>query len=250
MNVIRNVQVTERKKGASTALTLKTLEGVLSVDDPEKAKNKRAVLSTKCAELDEEVPRQLGVSKSILQNVILCHQEESNWPLAEASVLKKKFDDIFDATKWTKAIDNIKVLRKDRTNDLKVAKAELEALKTDRDRSEQLKIKKTKLSETLEDKKKKLEELDDEIRRVTKENKQFYDSAVKFREIVSQAETLEDRRKLHQENRDSIQKSMKEMKETDDELQIRKDSEWPTAGLRPKTSAHTPMRTSQASKTT
>lgn len=60
----------------------------------------RRTLSTKCSELDEEVPRQLGVSKAILENVIFCHQEDSNWPLAEPASLKKKFDDIFEATKW------------------------------------------------------------------------------------------------------------------------------------------------------
>ena len=35
--------------------------------------------------------------------MIFVHQEESNWPLAEGQVLKKKFDDIFAATKYTKA---------------------------------------------------------------------------------------------------------------------------------------------------
>ena len=49
--------------------------------------------------MDEEVPLLLGVSQSILDNVIFCHQEESNWPMSEPSVLKKKFDDIFEATK-------------------------------------------------------------------------------------------------------------------------------------------------------
>jgi len=44
------------------------------------------------------VPAQLGVSKAILQNVIFCHQEESNWPLSEPAALKKKFDDIFEAS--------------------------------------------------------------------------------------------------------------------------------------------------------
>lgn len=39
--------------------------------------------------MDEEVPRQLGVSKAILENVIFCHQEDSNWPLAEPAALKK-----------------------------------------------------------------------------------------------------------------------------------------------------------------
>lgn len=37
MNVIRNVQVTTKKGGA---LAMKTLEGVLAVDDPEQGKNK------------------------------------------------------------------------------------------------------------------------------------------------------------------------------------------------------------------
>ena len=59
---------------------------------------KRQTLSTKCAALDEEIPSQLGVSKAILQNVIFCHQEESNWPLSEPAALKKKFDDIFEAS--------------------------------------------------------------------------------------------------------------------------------------------------------
>ena len=49
--------------------------------------------------MDEEVPLLLGVSPSILENVIFCHQEDSNWPLSEPSILKKKFDDIFEATK-------------------------------------------------------------------------------------------------------------------------------------------------------
>ena len=40
--------------------------------------------------------------QAVLENVIFVHQDESNWPLAEGQVLKKKFDDIFAATKYTK----------------------------------------------------------------------------------------------------------------------------------------------------
>jgi DNA repair protein RAD50 len=49
--------------------------------------------------MDTEIPNLLGVSKAVLDNVIFCHQEDSYWPLAEASVLKKKFDEIFEASK-------------------------------------------------------------------------------------------------------------------------------------------------------
>lgn len=59
----------------------------------------RNTISTKCSEIDSEVPRLLGVSEAILDNVIFCHQEESNWPLSEPGPLKKKFDEIFEATK-------------------------------------------------------------------------------------------------------------------------------------------------------
>lgn len=57
------------------------------------------MISTKCAEIDAEIPQLLGVSKAVLENVIFCHQEDSYWPLAEPAALKKKFDDIFEATR-------------------------------------------------------------------------------------------------------------------------------------------------------
>jgi len=59
----------------------------------------KGVISTKCAEIDTEIPHLLGVSKAALENVIFCHQEDSYWPLAEPSALKKKFDDFFEATR-------------------------------------------------------------------------------------------------------------------------------------------------------
>lgn len=42
----------------------------------------------------------LGVSKAVLNNVIFCHQEDSNWPLSEGKALKQKFDEIFSATRF------------------------------------------------------------------------------------------------------------------------------------------------------
>lgn len=54
--------------------------------------------------MDAEIPHLLGVSKSVLENVIFCHQEDSWWPLAEPSALKKKFDDIFEATRHVQSV--------------------------------------------------------------------------------------------------------------------------------------------------
>jgi len=71
----------------------------VTLEVSEWARVQRGVISTKCAEMDAEIPHLLGVSKAVLENVIFCHQEDSYWPLAEPSALKKKFDDIFEATK-------------------------------------------------------------------------------------------------------------------------------------------------------
>jgi DNA repair protein RAD50 len=56
-------------------------------------------LTSRCAEIDEELPHHLGVSLPILEHVIFCHQEDSYWPLGESASLKKKFDEIFAATR-------------------------------------------------------------------------------------------------------------------------------------------------------
>ncbi|GAC97185.1 DNA repair protein RAD50 [Pseudozyma hubeiensis SY62] len=219
MNCVRNLQVSRKKGGG---LTMKTLEGLLQIADDDAKTGKRGTLSTKCSELDEEIPRLLGVSKSILENVIFCHQEDSNWPLSEPASLKKKFDDIFEATRYTKALDNIKSLRKDRTVQLKVDKAALEGLKVDKDRADTIKTKLTHLQADLAQKEAKLEDLNDEIRVKTVQNSKFYDEATRFREIVSRAETLEEKERLHKENMEALQASMTPIKDTDEELQQRK----------------------------
>lgn len=83
--------------------------------------------------LDQELPILLKVSRPILENVIFCHQEESNWPLQEGTVLKTKFDAIFQASRYSKALQDIKKQRKAQADqekvhgaDLRVAKARLE----------------------------------------------------------------------------------------------------------------------------
>ena len=88
--------------------------------------------------MDTEIPHLLGVSKAVLENVIFCHQEESYWPLSEPAALKKKFDDIFEATKYTKALDNIKGIRKELMVDLKVERERLDGLANEKKHAEKV----------------------------------------------------------------------------------------------------------------
>lgn len=64
------------------------------------AKAQKVCLSYRCADMDREIPALMGVSKAILENVIFVHQDDANWPLQDPSTLKKKFDDIFSATRF------------------------------------------------------------------------------------------------------------------------------------------------------
>ena len=74
------------------------------------------------------------MSPAILDAVIFCHQDESLWPLSEPAALKKRFDEIFEALKYTKAIDNLKVLRKKQVEQLGKLQNDEAHNKTNKDR--------------------------------------------------------------------------------------------------------------------
>lgn len=108
-----------------TTQQCKTLESALQTYD---AAGKKVSQSYRCADMDREVPELMGVSKAIIESVIFAHQEDANWPLADSSTLKKKFDDIFAATRYTKALEAIKKFRKEQAQEVKELKLKLETI--------------------------------------------------------------------------------------------------------------------------
>lgn len=94
------------KSGKST---FKTIEASLK-----KSGEGEYSTSLKERSVDENLTRLMGVSPAILDSVIFCHQEESLWPMSEPAALKKKFDEIFEAQSYTKLIDHLKLIRKQR----------------------------------------------------------------------------------------------------------------------------------------
>ncbi|KAJ2415414.1 DNA repair protein rad50 [Coemansia sp. RSA 2530] len=134
MTCVRSILLSQKK----TTVTQKTLEGALSFDAT--ATEDKVSISSRCADLDAMLPEQLGVSKAVLENVIFCHQEESNWPLSEASVLKKKFDEIFAATRYTKALESIKTIRKGQAGEIRIQRTELKHLEEKKAKSERVRV--------------------------------------------------------------------------------------------------------------
>ena len=91
---IRSFQLTQK----ASKMEYKAIESVLQTINPHTGE--KVCLSYRCADMDREIPALMGVSKAVLENVIFVHQDEANWPLQDSSTLKKKFDDIFSATRY------------------------------------------------------------------------------------------------------------------------------------------------------
>ncbi|KAM1036717.1 hypothetical protein ACFX2I_031552 [Malus domestica] len=124
---IRSFQLTQK----ASKMEFKAIDSVLQTINPHTGE--KICLSYRCADMDREIPALMGVSKAILENVIFVHQDEANWPLQDPSTLKKKFDDIFSATRYTKALEVIKKLHKDQAQEIKTYKLQLENLQTKKD---------------------------------------------------------------------------------------------------------------------
>ncbi|KAF8349440.1 hypothetical protein F5887DRAFT_914397 [Amanita rubescens] len=218
MLVVRNLSVTVKK---TAGLTMKTLESILGLADGEEKNGKRAVISTKCAEMDSEIPQLLGVSKAVLENVIFCHQEDSYWPLSEPSVLKKKFDEIFEATRYTKALDSIKNLRKERMSELNAEKERLVGLSREKAHADKLKNRVSELKSTIAAKEVEYEQAKDQHDSLAETNRKFYDYSSKFREIYLKVENLEDKEQRLRGDRDEAILSLQKIEGTDEELETR-----------------------------
>ncbi|XP_051902565.1 DNA repair protein RAD50 [Hippocampus zosterae] len=130
VTIQRSMSCTQKAKNYS----FKSLEQVISrIKDGESVS-----LSSKCGELDREMISALGVSKPVLNHVIFCHQEDSNWPLSEGKALKEKFDSIFAATKYIKALDTMRQLRLKQSNTVRECQVELRFLKQNKEKAQQI----------------------------------------------------------------------------------------------------------------
>jgi len=134
--LMRSFQLTA---AAGKKTTLKALEGVLlhSERDASGAVVRREE-SMKASATDELLPKLFGVPKPILEHVIFCHQEDSTWPLQEGAALKKRFDEIFATTRYSKAMEDVKKRRKDLHEAVGVARESLAKLRTLNSEAERL----------------------------------------------------------------------------------------------------------------
>jgi DNA repair protein RAD50 len=145
-------------------------------------------ISSRCADMDAELPMHLGVPKAILDNVVFCHQEDSNWPFSEPSLLKKKFDDIFSSKRYAVALDNIKEIRKETAQEIQVGNVRLEALKSDTVKAKKIRETLTQMNQQVTAKTETLTTIESRINNIAQEVVKLNDV---FREIDLTADQIQ-----------------------------------------------------------
>lgn len=187
MTVTRNMQLTrKRARGTATTNTFKTLEGQLAVI----SKGHKTAISTKNAELDARVPQYLGASRAVLEYVIFCHQDDSLWPLSEAGILKKRFDEIFEALKFTKVLDNLKGIRKDMASDIRLIEQSVQHAKVDKVRAQKIRERLAESTALAENYTLEIADLTMRIEQLEREAEMLFNSNQSFQRTLSEHSRL------------------------------------------------------------
>ncbi|RLV90241.1 DNA repair protein RAD50 [Spathaspora sp. JA1] len=222
MITTRTVQLSKKQGRGSAAatLTFKTMEGQLTLIDS----GEKISISTKNSELDAQTPIYLGASRSILDYVIFCHQDESLWPMSEASVLKKRFDDIFEASKFIKVLDNLKNIKKEMATDIKLIEQSVQHLKIDKDRAQRVQDKLVNMNESAENFTEEISELNIKIEQKEKEAELLFATNQEFQRTLSDYENLLMKKKSLQEQIERAKSAIEILSGSDEELMHQKEN--------------------------
>uniref|UniRef100_A0A1W7REA9 DNA repair protein RAD50 n=1 Tax=Agkistrodon contortrix contortrix TaxID=8713 RepID=A0A1W7REA9_AGKCO len=201
------------QKGKKTEF--KTLEGIITrIKHGEKVS-----LSSKCAEIDREMIAALGVSKSVINNVIFCHQEDSNWPLSEGKALKQKFDEIFSATRYIKALETLRQVRLKQGQRVKECQVELKYLKQNKEKAQEIQNQLTGRETQLASSKENVRHIENQLEPLKNSLMEIEQNLVKVTRLDNESKALESRRKqMERDNQDLQQKMEKVFQGSDEQL--------------------------------
>ncbi|NWY47967.1 RAD50 protein, partial [Sylvia atricapilla] len=212
--VQRSMICTQKDKGPE----FKTLESVITRGKD----GKKVSLSSKCAEIDREMISALGVSKSVLNNVIFCHQEESNWPLSEGKVLKQKFDEIFSATRYIKALEALRQVRMDQSSKVKGCQAELKYLKQNKEKAQEIQDHLRNREAQLTASKENVISIENQLEPLKSSLAEIEQNLTKVMRLDNDVKALESRkRQMEKDNQDLQQKMEKFFQGSDEQLRDR-----------------------------
>lgn len=178
---------------------VRTLENLIWVEN----EDKNSSTSTRCAEIDKEMSYHLGVIPSLIENVIFCHQEDSNWILDDPKIVKKRMDDIFASTKYTKALENLKIQKREISAQIKLKKQEVEFL-------HKQKLQKDKLEQIIKETSEKVFKLEEKSRTYNFEILKCQEIKDEFKAEISKLEERERILSFHKHELQSLEKYVNE----------------------------------------
>ena len=182
-------------------------------------KGERVTMSTKVGEMNKVIPMHLGVPPAILENVIFCHQDESLWPMSEPTKLKAKFDEIFEAQKYTKAIDAIKSMGKQHNIKLGQLVIHENNFKNLKDRAERVQKQSEALQAEIEEIREKITTVEEKIVEATEDRKEKHKRAIQALGIVDELKTKTQRAQYLEATLSDLRENFEERHESDQELQ-------------------------------
>ncbi|CAG9786668.1 unnamed protein product [Diatraea saccharalis] len=204
LEVSRSMRVTALQKKKTK---FQTLDSFLSVID-EAGKTKD--ISSRCADLDFVMFEELGVSKAILNSVIFCHQEDSSWPLDEGKKVKERFDEIFEADRYSNCFDRLKKIRKDYAQSLKILEIEVASLKDKKNYLDKKKLEVVNTESRISENEIKINELTEELKPVSEK----LNAIVSLEKNILAFETNKERIKTRLEHNRSQQVELKKVIKT------------------------------------
>ncbi|NWU21432.1 RAD50 protein, partial [Dyaphorophyia castanea] len=196
----------------------KTLESVIT----RTKHGEKVSLSSKCAEIDREMISALGVSKPVLNNVIFCHQEESNWPLSEGKALKQKFDEIFSATRYIKALEALRQVRLKQSLKVKECQTELKYLKQNKEKAQEIQDHLSNREAQLAASKENVKSIESQLEPLKSSLAAVEQNLTEVMRLDNDVKALESRRRqMEKDNQDLQQKMEKVFQGTDEQLRER-----------------------------
>ncbi len=169
--------------------------------------------------MDKIIPEQMGVSPAILENVIFCHQDESLWPMSEPSKLKEKFDEIFEAQKYTKAIEAINKMGKTHHTKLGQLAIHEQNYKSLKDKAERVQRNSINLQNEIETLREEIFKIDRDIETASIERKEKHTLAIQALGIVDELKTKTQRAKYLEDTILDLRTNFEERNESDEWLQ-------------------------------
>lgn len=191
VNLILSKSLMASKNPRTKTISFKTKENqLMAIHHGEKQ-----TLSSKVADIENLIPHHLGVSKAILNYVIFCHQDESLWPISESAILKKKFDEIFDSSKFIRILESIKAITKEINSDVKLINNNVEHMKNDKTRAVNKRHSIKVLQHQIDENQQKMSDVQTVIDDITKKLEILYTSNQDYERTISKMESLDQDKK-------------------------------------------------------